>query len=168
MVRLYRRILAKRLERILLLSARQKGFTVGDGLAENIWLLESTIKTSCDNLRPLNLAFIDIKKAFDSVSHETLMKALLRVGMPPPLMGYIRYLYKNCATYIQVDGQLSPPVRVRRGVRQGDPLSCHLFNCVIDLALSNLDNEVGIHVWNLFLSEMAFADDMLLVATTPA
>ena len=83
-------------------------------------------------------------------------------------MRYIRYLYKNCVTYIQVDGQLSPPVRVRRGVRQGDPLSCHLFNCVIDLALSNLDNEVGIHIWNSFLNDMAFADDMCLLATTPA
>ena len=48
------------------------------------------------------------------------------------------------------------------------PLSCHLFNCVIDLALSNLDNEVGIHIWNSFLNDMAFADDMCLLATTPA
>ena len=54
-----------------------------------------------------------------------------------------------------------------RGVRQGDPLSVHLFNAVIDMCLAGLDEGLGCEVEGVRVNHGAFADDIALFATTP-
>ena len=51
-------------------------------------------------------------------------------------------------------------------MRQGDPLSPLLFNCVIDWAVASLDNEMGVRVTKdgPRLNHLAFADNVVLVA----
>ena len=68
------------------------------------------------------------KKAFDSVSHRSILVAAARLRLPPPFLGYIRELYSNAVT--------TGPISLGRGVKQGDPLSIHLFNAVIDMCLA--------------------------------
>lgn len=90
--RVYDRILAQRLERSCPVSDRQKAFRTMDGCAENIYLLRGIIARATDSKSPssLYLAFIDVKKAYDSVSHESLLLACKRMGMPEPLVEYVR------------------------------------------------------------------------------
>ena len=77
--------MGQRFEKQLPYNIRQKGFMKGDGVAENITILCSLIKDCQENLKPLNLVYLDVKKAFDSVSHKTVLLALHRLGVPPPL-----------------------------------------------------------------------------------
>ena len=66
-----------------------------------------------------------------------------------------------------MSGKKSEPIGVRRGVKQGDPLSVHLFNAVIDWALSStLDPSLGIEVAGASLNHLAFADDIGLLTHT--
>jgi hypothetical protein len=44
----------------------------------------------------------------------------------------VRELYKHAHTKVAINGVLSTPFKVTRGVRQGDPLSCALFNMAIE------------------------------------
>ena len=60
---------------------------------------------------------------------------------------------------LHVDGRFSDPLKQNRGVRQGDPLSPLLFNCVINWALASLDPEMG-KVVGRGPSHLAFADDV--------
>ena len=127
-VRCFHRILAQRMEIQLPFSTRQKAFGAGDGVADSVWFIQAVIKHHQDNLRPLNVAFVDVKKAFDSVSHQSILVATARLGVPPPFLGYIRKLYSNAVTTLRIGPDVSSPIRLGRGVRQGDPLSIHLFN----------------------------------------
>ena len=38
---------------------------------------------------------MDMKKAFDSVSHQSILVAATCLGIPPPFLGYLRELYSN-------------------------------------------------------------------------
>ena len=52
------------------------------------------------------------------------------------------------------------------GVRQGDPLSVHLFNPSIDWALDCLDPQLGVMVGEVRGNAGAFADNIALIART--
>ena len=47
---------------------------------------------------------------------------------------------------LHVEGRFSEPLQQNRGVKQGDPLSPLLFNCVIDWALDALDLVIGLTI----------------------
>ena len=64
----FHKVLASRLEATLPWNPRQTAFMKGDGVADSIWLLQTIIRQHQRTLQPLNITFLDIKKAFDSVS----------------------------------------------------------------------------------------------------
>src|ERR1700739_1559266 len=50
----------------------------------------------------------------------------------PALHQTVRSLYENARTSVIINGEISEPYVVKCGVRQGDPLSCFLFNLGIE------------------------------------
>ena len=167
-LRCFHKILASQLEATLPWNARQKAFVKGDGVADSIWLLQMIIRQHQRTLQPLNIAFLDIKKAFDSVSHECVLLAARRMGVPPPMLGYLGELYRDAWTCLRIGPHRSEPIKVSQGVRQGNPLSVHLFNAIIDWALDCLDPELGVVVGEMRVNARAFADDVALIARTPS
>ena len=133
-VRCFHWILAQRLEVLPPFNTRQKAFRAGDGVADSVWFIQAVIKQHQDNQRPLNVAFVDVKKAFDAVSHQSILVAAARLRVPTPFLGYIWELYSDAVTTLRIGLELSSPIRLGRGVRQGNPLSVHLFNAIIDLS----------------------------------
>jgi hypothetical protein len=61
-----------------------------------------------------------------------------------------------------VDGKISNPVVIGRGVRQGGGLSATLFNLVLHKALKNLDQSNTI--LNRLTQTCGYADDILVIA----
>ena len=165
--RLFHKLLAERVEKLYEISGSQKAFRKGDGLAENVYILTNVIADRKARSQASNLAFLDVSKAFDSVSHDSIFLAAASAGIPQPLVRYIRSVYTGSTTRLRVNGEMSQDIMVQRGVRQGDPLSPVLFNSVVDLALRQIDQEVGVSVGTEKLSCLAFADDLVLLATTP-
>ncbi len=52
----------------------------GDGVVQNLLLLRTLINTHKEELKPLNLVFIDVNKAFDSVSHDSVISSVQAWG----------------------------------------------------------------------------------------
>jgi hypothetical protein len=163
--RFFHRVMGRRLEALVPMSPRQKAFR--NGLADNVTLLRSILSDRQARNRGTVITFIDVAKAFDSVSHQSIIIAARRMGVPEIWLEYIRNLYSGGTTRLRVGVTLGAPIQVRRGVRQGDPLSPILFNFVINWVLSTLDPLLGVPVGNgLRLNHLAFADDVSLVAET--
>ena len=141
--RVFHRLLAERMSGLLEFQSRQRAFVRGDGITDNVFLLRCLLMDTCEDLKPMCLAFLDVSKAFDSVSHATLLLAAERMGAPGPFISYLTTLCSEASTVLHVDGRFSDPLKQNRGIRQGDPLSPLLFNCVIDWALASLDPEMG-------------------------
>ncbi|KAE9416195.1 hypothetical protein Angca_008469, partial [Angiostrongylus cantonensis] len=99
-----------------------KGFSTMD----HIETLTKPVEVSRKYKRQLCLTFIDLEKAFDSIEIEAIMEALGSQGVPTQYIKILRELYKNLTT------KISPfyndiNVDVKRGVRQGEPISPKLF-----------------------------------------
>ena len=165
-VRCFHRIMAQQMEMHLPLSLCQKAFRRGDGIADLVWFMQTVIKHHQDTLCPLNIAFMDMKKSFDSVSQQPILVAAALLGVPPPFLTYLPELYGDAQT--RIGTKLSEPIKLGRGVRQGDPMSVHLFNAVIDLSLDSLGPELGTEIGGVKVNHNAFADDIALIARSPA
>jgi len=75
---------------------------------------------------------LDQEKAYDKISHDYLWRTLAKYNLPNNFITTVRSLYENAETRVMVNGVLSTPFVVSRGVRQGDPMSCLLFDIAIE------------------------------------
>ena len=84
--------------------------------------------------------FLDYKKAFDSVSHHFLLALLHHVGLPDHFVKWVKIIYKDASSVLRYKNWLTPKFPLGRAVRQGCPLSCHLFNLVGQVVLFSLSD----------------------------
>ncbi|XP_071495073.1 uncharacterized protein [Diadema antillarum] len=155
------RILAWRVRSAAPVGDYQKGFTDEDGTAANLALFHGVIKETKKLLRCAHCAFIDFRKAFDSVGHEAMLAAATRMGLPKTLVEYIQGVYGDATTTV-----FNTVVHCKRGVLQGDPLSPYLFNITLDWALAELDENIGVQLGPSRISKLALASDIVIFAST--
>ena len=101
MVRAFTKIMARRSSDACPLRPEQHAFIKADGTAENTTLLEAIIKTAVLQRQPLAIAWLDVAKAFDSVSHQTIGRCAERAGLPPPAVDLVRNLYRDATTELR-------------------------------------------------------------------
>src|SRR5699024_4752264 len=150
-------ILARRLQDLLIPHQCQKGFLPQDGTHEAI--------TVCRYLshQSVAIASIDVAKAFDSVSLDAIFTICAANGLSRPDSILLKNLYRDCQTCLKVNGVHSQKIWIRRGVKQGDPLSPILFNLVVDQLLRRLERSgYGVDIDGRHLCCLAYADDLLL------
>ena len=162
LTRILHRVMAKRLATHVPLPRSQRGFTAEEGCAANLLLVRELIMRAKVELKPLYLAFLDFKKAFDSVGHPAIRMACLRRGTGEKFSAYMGKIYDQAKT--DLDGAEVP---LSRGVMQGDPLSPLLFNMTLDWALSAVPEAVGVDLCGERLQYLAFADDVVLLSSSP-
>lgn len=163
-VRHLHKILAARIRASNIIDWRQRCF--GDGCNDNVAILATLLQHSRRRLRECHIASLDVAKAYDSVSHGAIAAVLRSSGLPHNLARYVNRLYANSVTHFEVCGERSGPYRVNRGVRQGDPLSSVLFALVVDRIIGSIPAEIGYHIGGESLGAIAYADDILLFAST--
>lgn len=166
LLRVYHRIIALRVQRLVSLDERQRAFIPADGCAENVILLSALLAESRREKRSLYLATLDLRRAFDTVTFGAVLAAAGRGGFPPTTICYLERLYSYSTVLIGAGG-FERSVPVTRGVRQGDPLSPALFNLVIDGLLRSLPGHIGWRLGDAHVNALAFADDLVLCASTP-
>ncbi|PJE77730.1 hypothetical protein CI610_03342 [invertebrate metagenome] len=84
--------------------------------------------------KDLKCAFIslDQEKAFDRVNYDFLFKVLTAFNFGPDFIRWVSVLYKNVHSSVIVNGFISDPFPITRGVRQGCSLSPLLYVLVLE------------------------------------
>ncbi|PPQ81398.1 hypothetical protein CVT24_001827 [Panaeolus cyanescens] len=110
----------------------QAGFMKGRRIENHTDLIH--LLTRLCSIKDENGAIIclDQEKAYDRVRHDFLWATLEKFNFPETFINTVKSLYQHAKTAVMINGVLSAPYKVTRGVRQGDPLSCLLFNLAIE------------------------------------
>jgi hypothetical protein len=145
----------------------QAGFIPKHSIFNHIHLAKSIISYTEAMEVDGAIVALNQEKAYDKIRHGYLWQTLNAFNLLPPFIAMIKALYSNAFTRVAVNGELSAPFRVTRGVRQGDPLSCALFDLAIEplaCKLCNNDNIEGLTIPGLDETILVnlFADDTSL------
>lgn len=110
----------------------QAGFVPGRKIHNHTQLARMMMAWAEENEADGAIIALDQEKAYDKIAHDYLWRVLERFGLPEALVNLIKSLYANARTAIMINGFLSKTYLIYRGVRQGDPLSCLLFDLAIE------------------------------------
>lgn len=168
LLRILNNIITTRLEDEIKISHCQRGFTKSDGLMANNSILQTIIRTRRNEAKPCVILSIDLSKAFDRVTETSIVDALVKCGLDTHTIQYIEESYHNVTTILECHGSRSEPINICRGVKQGDPMSGFLFNVVLDDLIQKLSIRDGLNINGTNVPVLAFADDIVIAASTPA
>lgn len=164
LLRICNKIVSKRMNSIKL-DCHQKGFCNYDGCFENCMILQTIIKKKRQTGQPLTIISLDLQKAFDTISIDSIERALYRLNVNGAIKEYIIDNFKDCETTLSCMGETIGTIKINRGVKQGDPLSPFIFNAVMDELICSLNVSYGCKFGNnKNLSCLAYADDLLIFA----
>lgn len=110
------------------LAEEQAGFRRGYGTTDHIFNLKCLIDLYLFRGRKLFCAFIDYKKAFDSVNRTYLWQKLLSNNIDGKMFKIIHSLYAHVKSSVRIGNLKSASFSSNIGVRQGENLSPVLFS----------------------------------------
>ena len=115
----------------------------------------------------LCLGYINYEKAFDSVEHKDLFTALRKVGLNEGYIQLLEDMYTDATAKIHIENDVSKTINIERGVRQGDTISPKIFTTAMEDIFKKLNlQERGLNVDGEKLTDLRFADDVALIATS--
>ena len=173
--RLFQCIFAHRLllyfQRTNVLDPAQHGFLYGCSVEQAVWLSHALSDPAFQTANAgLYHVLLDIKTAFASAQHASILTGLARLGVVGRLWALLRVFLSNAnVTMLGGDAALRP-ISVKVGLCEGWVLSPVLFNVLLDGLLVRLSQHAALtpsaypaaegHVF----SNISFADDMDLLA----
>ena len=112
----------------------------------------------------LYFAFIDFKKAYDSINRKRLIEVLVKFKINPHIIELIVQMYEGDSTIIKL-GKLKEKVEVTGGIRQGCCISTLLFKLVTFTIIEDLRTKVDkFKIGKFEDNSLWLADDATLIA----
>jgi len=144
----------------------QSGFTPGRSTTDRIFTLNTIIQSRKEFQKPLWIAFVDLKAAFDSVDRMALQKLLRSVGLHSKVVDFMEGLYTDTCSCVSVDGVMSDWFAAGSGVRQGCRIAPDLFLGPMDRMMEHTVHRgmTSVTLGKEVFTDLDFADDVSLRA----
>ena len=124
------------------LPESQCGFRSNRGTTDMVFVLCQLQEKCREQNKALYITFVDLTKAFDTVSREGLWQILKRLGCPPKFLNMVMQLHDNQMGQIRVDSDLSEPFPIKNGVKQGCVLAPTLFSIFFSMMLEQASDGI--------------------------
>ena len=110
-----------------MIGEEQAGFRESYSTVDHIFVLHSIVDFYLSQRKRIYCAFIDYRKAFDSVDRTLLWYKLIKSNIKGKLFRVIHNMYSNLKSCVVNNSQRSEFFSCNIGVRQGENLSPLLF-----------------------------------------
>jgi len=143
------RILLNRLTAHLdqgLLPESQCGFRKERGTIDMVFAARQLQEKYQEQNSDLFSTYVDLTKAFDTVSREGLWKIMAKYGCPRKFVALVRQFHEGMQARVQDSGESSDPFPVTNGVKQGCVLAPTLFSLMFSAMLTNAFRDVDVGV----------------------
>ncbi|KAG7541208.1 Reverse transcriptase zinc-binding domain [Arabidopsis thaliana x Arabidopsis arenosa] len=166
------KIIANRMKPLLqiCISSNHAAFLKGRSLGENVLLASELIKDYHKSNSPKSCMIkVDIRKAFDTVCWDFILKILEAQNFPPLFLAWVKECISSPRFSISINGELAGFFPGKKGIRQGDPISPYLFILVMEVLSKLLDAAASNGHFRLHplcssprVTHLLFADDLLV------
>ena len=110
---------------------------------------------------------LDQKKAFDFISRDYLWMVKEKYGIPSSFIDMVKLLYARSTVQINVNGVLTDPFEIEKGVKQGCPASAALYILAINPLLKRINTDINIQgtitSTGQTIVALAYADDISII-----
>ena len=157
-----------------LISEHQAGFRRLRQASETLQVISKLIEMSLEWEQPLTIVRLDMKKAFDRVKQSSILHTLAASPLHPKLIFNAARELVGCSMFPTIYGCTpETPVPLAQGTKQGAPESGLYFVATLNLALEPAQTqwntrEEGCRLGTAQIHHLIFADDLLLIGTSPA
>ena len=144
------------------MNSDQTGYIKGRFIGENVRLIQDVMSHTKQEEKPGIAIFLDFRKAFDTIEWNYLKAALQVFNFGPDILNWFQVIYNQASSCVLHNGHASDFFLLKRGVRQGCPLSGQLFVVGIELLTRVIRKDQtikGIQVGQKEIKLTQYADD---------
>ena len=166
--KIYTKTIADRLAKVAptIIHEDQAGFVPGRSLYDHTKTTQMVIEYCEVDEKDGCIVALDQEKAYDKIDHDYLWAVLKAFEFPEVFVNRLKELYKNTEKAIMINGIVTRKFKVKRGVHQGDPMSCIIYDLAIEPLAEAIRNSSlkGIEICEDIdrLVVNLFADDTLV------
>ena len=110
-----------------ILSKEQFGFVSGRNTITQLLVTLNDWMSDLDNDVPVDAAYLDFRKAFDTVPHQRLISKLKTYNIKGPILNWINSFLSDRTQFVKINNSSSSNLNVSSGVPQGSVLGPTLF-----------------------------------------
>ena len=153
-MKLWERIVEKRLRSDLKFSNQQYGFMPGKSTTDALFALRVLMEKYREGQKELHCVFVDLEKAYDKVPREEVWYCMRKSGLAEKYVRIVQDMYDGSTTAVRCAVGVTEGFEVKVGLHQGSALSPCLFAMMMDRMTDEIREEAP---WT-----MMFADDIVL------
>ncbi|XP_073848775.1 uncharacterized protein [Musca autumnalis] len=155
-------ILCERLKPMVneIIGPYQCGFRPGKSTIDQIFTLRQILEKTQEMQIDIFHLFVDYKAAFDSPLRSKVFHAMSEFGIPAKLIRLCKMTLTDTRSSVKIGKNLSEEFCTKRGFRQGDSLSCDLFNILLEKVIRDANVKRNGTIYTNSHMLLAYADDI--------